>query len=64
MILDDVCPHIEGLKRYLDRNALVLTGADEMVYIECERCEIDMPVTDLYAEVIDVLGEEEAEDDE
>lgn len=63
-MLDDCCAHIEALKRYLDRNGLYLTGVDENVFVECERCELDYPITELYAVPVDADEDIEDEEDE
>ncbi len=61
--MDECCAHIEALKQYLEKKGLYITGADEQVYIECERCEIDVAVTDLYAVAFDAEVEVPEEDD-
>lgn len=53
MQLDETCSHIENLKKYLDRHGLFIVGEMHDVYIECDRCEMDILVTDLYAEEFD-----------
>lgn len=64
MKFEDTCSHLEALKRYLERNGLFLIGDTSDLYMECERCEMDIAVSDLLQnEEIDVEFEDEEEDD-